>query len=516
MSRTKSSIVNVVTAFIGQGLGFIISFIARIFFIKILGEEYLGINGLFTNILTVLSLAELGIGTAITYSLYEPLAKKDKEKCKSLMHLYKKVYIIIGIIILFVGSIITPFLGIFLNETPNIDNLKIIYLLFVANTGISYFYSYKRNLIIADQNRYIATIYRYSFYFILNIFQIIYLIKYRNYIGFLIIQIVFTFLENYFVSQKANKMYPFLLDKNVNKVDKKTSTEIFRNTKAMMMHRIGGTIVNSTDNIILSKYVGLVQVGLYSNYYLITSALNLVTVQIYNSLVPGIGNLKAENNIQKEYTVFKRLNFITFWMYGFLTLCLLVMFNDFISIWIGSRYTLSFAVVLIITVNFYLTGMRKSVLAFRDAMGLFYKDRYKAIIEAIINIIVSIILAIKMGIFGVFLGTFISSITTCVWVEPYVLYKYGFNKKFGDYCIDYLKKVVIMIVMGFILYFIRLQFIDYNIIIRFLIELGVCIVMINGLFWLMFRKTDEYNYFIDLLKKISRKIIKRKNHILGI
>ncbi len=512
MSRTKSSIINVITAFIGQGLGFLISFVARIFFIKILGEEYLGVNGLFTNILTVLSLAELGVGTAITYSLYEPLAKKDKEKCKSLMYLYKKVYIIIGIIILFVGSLITPFLGLFLKETPNIDNLKLIYLLFVVNTGISYFYSYKRNLIIADQNRYIATIYRYSFYFILNVLQILYLIKYKNYIGFLIIQIVFTFLENYFVSRKANKMYPFLLDKNVNNVDKETSTEIFKNTKAMMMHRIGGTIVNSTDNIILSKYVGLVQVGLYSNYYLITSALNLVTVQIYNSLVPGIGNLKAENNKQKEYIVFQRLNFVTFWMYGFLTLCLLIMFNDFISIWIGNKYTLSFEVVLIIIINFYLTGMRKSVLAFRDAMGLFYKDRYKAVVEALINIIVSILLAIKMGIFGVFLGTFISSITTCVWVEPFVLYKYGFKKKFSGYCIDYLKKVMIMILMGVLLYFIRLQFIGVGTICRFLIELVICVVLINGIFWLLYRNTDEFNYFIDLLKKIVKKINKKKQH----
>ena len=510
MSRTKSSIVNIITAFLGQGLGFLISFIARIFFIKILGEEYLGVNGLFTNVLTVLSLAELGVGTAITYSLYEPLAKKDKEQCKSLMQLYKKVYIIIGFVIIGLGALITPFLNIFLKETPNIDNLKLIYLLFVLNTGISYFYSYKRNLIIADQNRYIATIYRYSFYFVLNVAQIIYLVLYRNYIGFLVIQILFTFLENYFVSKKANKMYPFLLEKNISKVDNETSREIVNNTKAMMLHKVGTTIVNSTDNIILSKFVGLVQVGLYSNYYLVTSALNLVTSQIYNSLIPGIGNLKVENDENKEFEVFKKINFITFWIYGVLSLCLLVLFNDFISLWIGEKYILDFAVVLIIVINFYITGMRKSVLAFRDAMGLFYIDRYKAIAEAIINLVVSIVLAIKLGTFGVFLGTFISSITTCVWIEPFVLYKYGFKRPLLSYWAEYLKQVLLVLVLGAVLLFLQSQLLNLSLLNRFLIDLVACLVLINGSFLLIFKNRVEFKYFIDLI----RKILKREEKVL--
>ena len=509
MSRTKSSIVNIVTAFIGQGLGFIISFIARIFFIRILGKEYLGINGLFTNILTVLSLAELGVGTAITYSLYSPLATKDKEKCKSLMYLYKKIYVIIGIVIILLGIMITPFLDFFLKETPNIDNLKVIYILFVLNTGISYFYSYKRNLIIADQNRYVATIYRYGFYFFLNVIQILYLIKFKNYIGFLIIQIIFTFLENFFVSKHANKMYPFLLEKDIKKVDKKTTNEIIKNTKAMMMHKIGGTIISSTDNIVLSKFVGLVQVGLYSNYYLITSAISLVTSQIYNSIIPGIGNLKAEGNKEKEYKVFKRLNFITFWMYGFITLSLLTIFNDFISIWLGDSLLLSFDIVFIIIVNLYLTGMRKSVLAFRDAMGLFYIDRYKALIESLINIIVSIILAIKLGTFGVFLGTFISSVTTSVWIEPFVLYKYGFNKSFKKYAIDYLKKTILIIAIGIVLIAIKNYLLSFDLLIRFVIEIIMCIVFINTIFWIVYHKTSEYKYFIDLLKSFLKKIYKK-------
>ena len=200
-TRTSSTIKNLFWAFIGQGIGLIISFISRIFFLKILGSEYLGLNGLFTNILTVLSLAELGIGTAIIYSLYRPLAVKDELKIKQLMFFYKKTYIIIGIIILILGIAITPFLKYLINDIPNIDYIWLIYILFVIYTSVSYFYSYKRNLIIADQNRYIATIYRYLFYILLNITQIIYLVITKDYFGFLVLQIIFTILENIFVSK---------------------------------------------------------------------------------------------------------------------------------------------------------------------------------------------------------------------------------------------------------------------------------------------------------------------------
>ena len=217
--RTISSILNLIVAFGGQFIGIIISFVARIIFLQILNAEYLGINGLFTNILTILSLAELGIGSAMNFSLYKPLAEKNKEKIKSLMYLYQKAYRIIGIIILTLGIAITPLLPYFINEMPSIpENIYFIYVLFVVNTGISYFFSYKRALIISDQKRYIATFYRYGFYFLLNLAQIICLVVTKNYILFLVLQIIFTLLENIFVSMKADKMYPYLKEKNVGKL----------------------------------------------------------------------------------------------------------------------------------------------------------------------------------------------------------------------------------------------------------------------------------------------------------
>ena len=210
MSRTQSSVKNLATALIGQGVGVIISFIARMIFLDCLNEEYLGLNGLFTNILTVFSLVELGIGPAMNFSLYKPLAENDTEKVKSIMRLYQKSYVIIGILIMLIGFGFTPFYTIFMEEIPDVSNLTIIYWLFVVNTAVSYFFSYKRALIICDEKRYIATIFRYCFYAASNIFQIIVLVLTGDYILFLIVQIVFAFSENFLVSLKADKMYPFL------------------------------------------------------------------------------------------------------------------------------------------------------------------------------------------------------------------------------------------------------------------------------------------------------------------
>ena len=514
MSRTKSSLINFFFAVLGQGLGLIISFIARIFFIKILGSEYLGLNGLFTNILTVLSLAELGVGTAITYSLYAPLANKDEKKCQMLMQLYRKIYIAIGLFILIVGIAITPFLSVFIKDLPDIPNINLIYILFVVNTAISYFYSYKRNLIIADQSRYIATIYRYGYYILLNVFQIIYLVITKDYIVFLVLQIIFTFAENVSVSIKADKMYPFLKDKTKRKLDDRSKKEIVKNTKAMMMHKVGDVIVNSTDNILLSSFVGLTAVGLYSNYYLITNALNIVISQVYNSITASIGNLCATDSPEKQYKVFKKINFLTFWIYCFTSICLVILFNPFIEIWIGKEYLFSMSIVLVLVVNFYLSGMRKSVLAFREAAGLFYRDRYKPIFEAIVNLVVSIILAMKFGTIGIFLGTLISTMTVCFWIEPLILYKYEFHVSVKKYFVDYIKKGLLMVGICLFAYILCLPSLG-NIYVNFIYKLLICIIVPNMILLLIYRKSDEFQYFyknlfLKIIKKIKKKINKSR------
>jgi len=510
MSRTKNSVKNLSYALIGQVIGFVVSFIARIFFIQVLGREYLGLNGLFTNVLTILSLAELGVGEAITFSLYKPLAENDTRKCTMLMQVYKKVYNIIGLAILILGISLIPLLPYIIKNMPDIPYINLIYILFVVNTAVSYFFSYKRNLIIADQKRYIATFYRYLAHFIFTFLEIIYLILFKNYIGYLIIMISATLADNIMVSRKADKMYKFLKNKEEIPLDDESKKSIIKNTKAMMMHKVGGVIVNSTDNILLSMFVSLDSVGLYSNYFFVTNALNSITTHVFNSLTASVGNLFVTSDNKKAYSVFKDVYFLNYFMYSFIAVSLLCLFNPFIDLWVGKDYLFNFDVVIIIVINFYITGMRKSVLTFREASGLFYKDRWKSVFEAIINLVASIIFAIYFATFGVFLGTLVSSLTVCVWVEPLVLYKYGFKEKLRDYFKLYFMYLIITIFVCFLTYYLC-SFIQYGRFISLILKGIICLIVPNIINILIFRNTEEYKYFKNLLKKIISRFKIRKN-----
>lgn len=510
MQRTSSSIKNLIFSLVGQAAGVGINFVARIVFLQILTAEYLGINGLFSNILSMLSLMELGVGSAMTFSLYKPLAENNKEKVKSLMLLYKKAYIIIGILILIIGVAITPLLPYFIDEMPNIsENINLIYILFVVNTSISYFYTYKRSLIISDQRRYIATAYRYGFYFFLNVAQIIVLYITRNYIWYLVTQIIFTFMENVTLSIKADKMYPYLKEKSAEKLEKADTDKIKKNVIAMIGHKIGGIVVNGTDNILLSKFVGIVEVGIYSNYYLIINALNIVLGQVFTAITASVGNLVATTEKEKVYDIFKKTFFLNFWLYGFSSICLLVLFNNFITIWLGNEYLFTMDIVLVLVINFYITGMRKAVLTFRDATGLYWEDRYKPFAESIINLVFSIILAKAFGTIGVFIGTFISTMTTCFWVEPYILYKYEFKLGISQYIKKYIIYTILTIIVGFITVILS-NLISISGILGFIIKVIICIIVTNGMFFIVLHKTEEFKYFKELVVSIINKKYKKK------
>ena len=500
--RSKSSAKNLVLALIGQAFGLIISFIARIIFVKFLSDEYLGLNGLFTNLLTMLSLVELGVGSALVYSLYKPLADGDNEKVKSLMDLYRKAYNIIGGVVLIIGILFIPFYRYLISEVPSISHLDFIYILFVLNTAISYFYSYKRSLIICDQKRYIATIYRYVFYFLLNVFQIIVLFLTHNYILYLITQVVFTWLENICISIKADRMYPYLKDKNIKKLDKKELNTISKNVRAMLFHKIGGVVVNSTDNILISKLVGLIAVGMYSNYYLITSALDTITAQFFNAITASVGNLGACTNSKKVKETFNTTFFLNYLIYGVITVCLLILFNPFIEVWLGKKYLFDFGVVLVITICFYLKGIRKTCLTFKDALGLFWQDRYKPIIESIINLVASIILGIKYGVLGIFMGTIISTVTTSLWIEPYVLYKYYFKENIIDYLYRFIKYTLVVVLTYLIVQKIVIL-ISINGILGLLIKGVVSLILSILIMTIVFIKTNEIKHMKKIFKDIK-------------
>ncbi len=509
MSRLNNTIRNTYVGIIAHFITIVLNFINRTIFIKFLGVEYLGIGGLFSNILSVLSLAELGIGVAMVYNLYRPLSENNIPKIKAYMNFYKSSYMIISIIILLAGLLIMPFLDSIIKEKPNVDNFSLIYLLFLLNTVISYWFSYKRSIFSADQNEYVNTVNRTLFSIILSVGHLLILWIFKSYLIYLIVTIVCTLASNLHISYLCDKKYPFLKN-NKEKLAKEEKKNLFKYVFAQMSHKFGGVVVNGTDNILTSALVknGLTIVGKYSNYTLFTSTLSSVINMFFSSALASVGNLNITSDKTYLEKTFNKMFFINMCLYGATTSCLFVLVNDFISLWVGSEFLLSKHILLIIVVNYYILGMRQTSTVFLNALGLFTINKYKPWIEAVINLVASLIFIKYFGFFGVLLGTLVSNVTTSTWIDPLVVYRYGFCKSSAVYFLKYFIYLLAVIAMTTISLFCT-SFITVSgwglWFFKAIITLFCCGIVILTLFG----KTQEFSDLIILLKRLIKKSIQR-------
>ena len=492
MSRTENSLRNLRYAALLNLALVLVNFIARRIFVTVLSEQYLGLNGTFTNVLSMLSIAELGVGTAITYSMYKPLAVRDEELLLSLMALYRRYYRVIGLVIAVLGVALTPLLPYLTYDLPDIRNIRLIYLLFVLDSALSYALVYKQSLISADQKQYIVTAYRNLALMALAIVQSVLLILTGNYYVYLAAKIVSTVAINILLARRADRMYPFLKNRSPRPLPADVRAEISKNIRATLIHKLGTVVVFQTDNLLIAIFVGAVSVGIYSNYVMITAGLTTAYLLVFRSVTASVGNLCAEADRTHAREVFWELDLFTRWLYGFSAISLVVLLNHFIgSVWLTKDYLFPMELVLIISANFYVTGMRQSVLTYRDAMGLYWYDRYKAVFEAIINLVVSILLARRYGILGIFIGTFVSTVTTCLWVEPYMLFKHGFRFPVRGYFLRYALNTVLTVAAGFAAWYLASLLPDTGLL-PFVGKLFVCAIVPNLLFWLCYHRTDEF------------------------
>lgn len=508
-SRTANSIRNILTGFMGQGIQLILGFVNRLVFIRCLNAEYLGVNGLFTNILSMLSLAELGIGTAIVYELYRPLAEKDEKKIASLMRFYQKAYCGIGLLIAVAGMCVIPFLNIMIAEPPKInENLVLIYCIFLFNTASSYFFSYKSSILTADQKNYLVVGINYIIVFVQSILQIIILLVTRNFILYLICQSVGTLTYNVIISRVADKRYPSIRGKNIQPLDEDSRNGLFKNIKALIIIKIGGVLVNSTDNIIISSIKGLAATGLNSNYTLLLNTLNSILQQIFNGITASVGNVNAVETNEKKKKMFKIINFLNFWLFAWCTIAFIILANSIVSICFGTRYILGQNIVIISAINFYVVGMQNAVWTYKTTMGLFDYGKYLVVGTGVINIILSIILGQKWGLFGILLATFISRIVTNVWYDPYAVLKYGFKDNPMEYFGTYIKYLIVG-VMTFTITRICASIITGNMLVMFIWKLIICILIPNILFIIIFCRQEEFIYLKEKSKGIVNKLKKK-------
>ena len=510
-SRTKNTVRNVRTGAIVQVIKLLLAFVVRTFFIRLLNKDYLGVEGLFTNILTILSFAELGIGNAIVFNMYKPIAENDEEKIKSLMKLYKKAYNIIGVTILVVGAAITPFIGMIIKEKPNIsEDLTLIYFLYLLNTAASYFFSYKKSIISAHQKQSVINNITSIFYVIKCICEILFLYLTRNFIVYLVLQIVFTIVTNITFSIKANKMYPYLLDNKVKNLDKSISKRIFSNVRALVVYKFGGVILGATNNIIISSMINVGTVGMVSNYNMIISGVQgILNSSIVNGVEASVGNLNAIASKEKKEKIFYELTFIDYIIFSFCAVAFVVLLNPFIKLWLGMDYVLDQSIPIALAVSFYVNGIRNPAYIYRTTNGLFEKGKLAPYLCAIINIITSIILCKFLGVLGVFIGTSISQLCSLTWIDPILIHKYVFNNSAKKYFKKYLIYFLVFVINIVILQLLS-NLIEDTGIVSFIIKLLIVAVIPNVINILIFRKSEEYKSSKEtFLKPIISKIIKK-------
>jgi O-antigen/teichoic acid export membrane protein len=509
-SRTQKTARNIIFGIGNFFVSFLASYVSRIIFLKILDAGYLGINGLFSNIINILSLADLGIGTAMMYSLYTPIAQKDITKVNSLIAFFRKIYLIIAVIVLCAGLLLLPFLDSLINLEKPIEHVNYYYVLALLNTVISYLFVYRTTLITADQKNYVLS--KYTMIIRLCVFavQTAVLVMTENYFLYLLSALIITFLGNLLQNHIAMKMYPFLREK-AQPLEKENRKKIYSDVKSLFLYRFCGIIQSHTNNILISIMVGTIFVGYYSNYLIVTTMILSFLSLLYQSLKASVGNMMAEDksndNKKRIFDVLEYINFVV------VTVCSIgcaVMYQDFIGLSFGKEYQLSFWTVMAVVVNFYTSNIRQNLWIFRETTGIFNEMRYITLITAFIDFGLSIIMGKLWGLAGILWATVVARMVYSWWREPMIMYK----KIFDTSCLEYLKTYTLRIIIAIAIYmgvnYLCALIIVDNVYLQFLIRGLSCLIITIVLLWLTSFKTREFKYCyqrfaLPMINKIKKK-----------
>lgn len=503
--RIQNSVKNMVFGFMYQIMTLIMSFVSRTVFIRTLGTEYLGLNGIFTDVLSLLSMADLGFGTAMAYSFYKPLSEHDEEKIASLVQFYKKVYNIIAVAVLILGLACVPFLKYFVNTEQDIPELTAYYLVSLANVVISYLFVYKTTLMTADQKDYKIVNIRMWFTFFKTLVQILVLIFTANYMAYIIVGVLSQFLNNFIASRKTEKEYPYINDrKKQSGIEKEIGKQIFGNMKSVFIYKLSGTLFSATDNLIISMIIGTAAVGLYSNYLMLSNKLLLIEQIVFSSLVASIGNVIVKEKPEKRLQIFQSMQSVSFIFCGIITSAFCLLASDVVTVWLGKEFVFSTDVIIAVTLNTYFSCVLQPLWIYRDATGLYMKTKYMMLIGAVLNIVLSVVLGNMIGITGIIIASAISRICTYFWYEPQLLFKEYFNQGASKYFLSILLNVflvcitVIVLSKGFA--FLKV-YSWYTLIIKGII-IGSCCSVI---FILAYCRTQGFQLIINKVRAILKR-----------
>lgn len=488
----------------------ILGFVCRMVFVRCLAADYLGVNGLFTNVLSMLSLAELGVGSAIVYALYKPLAQNDEDKIASLMKVYATAYRAIGLLIGVVGLALMPFIDLIIKEQPNIsESIYLLYALNLFNTASSYFFSYRSSLLIAAQRNYIVGGINYAITIIQSVLQMIFLLLFRNYLGYLLIQTVGTFTYNVTVSWVATKQFPFIQKKDIKPLPKDEKRILLSNIRDLMIYKVSSLLVNSTDNILITFFRGLATTGIASNYTLLVTTLNSLLGQVFNGLTASVGNHNASESVEKRYEMFGFLNLMNFWIYGWAALGIFFCSSDLVKLCFGVEYVLSSDIPFVMALNFFTVGMMNAVWTYKHTLGLFHYGRFIQILTGILNLVFSISLGTYWGLFGILFATFLARAMTSLWYDPYAVFVHGFKKSPVLY-VKKLVKYMIVLLAAAVLCQLVFAVVGGSQLVKTLLKVMLCSLVTNIVFLAAFFRTPEFEMLKHFLKQICNKVLHRR------
>lgn len=509
-TRIEVAFKNASITMVCQIFYIIVSFICRTVFTKILGTEYLGLTGLFSNILTMLSFVELGIGNSVVYKLYKPLCENDYHGLCIYMAFYRKIYQIIALLVTAIGLALTPFLN-YLVDAPEISiDIRMLYLLFLLDTVITYLFVYKKSILIADQKSYIIEIYSQVFNIIMNIIQIVILYLTHQFILYMCVKIMCNILCNIAVSMFVDKKYYFVRQKVSEKISKADEEEFRKNIKGLFFGKIASASFDGTDNIFISKFEGVSTIGIASNYLLILSTINGLMNKVFNSLVASIGKLSIETNDEHVEETFKKIYFANTILFGYMFIGMAILLQFFVTdIWLDKTFYLPIYTVILLIVEVCLRGISYPMYMIKTAYGYFRQLQWVFVGSAVLNIILDFLLGKAMGLAGIFLATIMSRTITRA-ADVYIVYVLCFKKSMLDYYRMHTKYLGFIVTVAFFLYIVCGLFRNISAILLFVIDFFLISLFYFGVSYITFRNTIECKYYMRLL---CERIIARRTKI---
>lgn len=503
-SRVQNSVKNIIYGVVQKLVSVLLPFAIKSIILYKLGKQYLGLNGLFSSILQVLTLSELGFDCAISFRLYKPVAEKDNEKIGALLNYLRKMYRIIGIVIMVAGLAVAPFLKFLIKGSHPADiNLYVLFFIYLFNTLIGYFICPQYNVLLnSSQQRSAISIINLIVNIAATTLQIVLLLITANYYLYIIVLPLASLSIKLLSKFTAKKMFPEIVTSG--KIDENEQSSIKQNIKDIFGHKVGGVVFDAADSIVISAVLGLSMVGLYNNYYYITTAVSGFLSAIYSAITASVGNSIISESVDKNYSDFKKLQFINYAVVTFCCCCLLCLFQPFMGLWgklTGEDLMLPFSMVILFVIYFYISRAKQMVVVYKDAAGLWYADRLKPYVGAIANLGLNILLVHFIGLHGVLLSSiFIMAFITFPWTAA-ALFKGYFKKKQSPYYVEFFINLIVTILLCVITYFVC-SLIPIGGVLGLLVKLLICCVLPTSLYVLLFFKTKGFKESLTLLKKV--------------